>query len=136
MSIPKDQWQWFGNAGHFICGQWCRFHLVTLVGKYVVSTVGEYVHPRHGKGSERAEMEWLAANFPGEDIGCGRKFETMVFHAGPPCNADGCNCGMPTLSPATEIDSAAYNDRGAANRGHLELCEKWASRELQEQEQS
>jgi hypothetical protein len=35
--------RWFGHAGHFICAEWCRFHLCTQVGPYLISTVGEYV---------------------------------------------------------------------------------------------
>jgi hypothetical protein len=54
--IPVHNWKWFGSAAHFICGRWCRFHLATQVGRYLISTVGEFVHPRHG-GSERAEAE-------------------------------------------------------------------------------
>ena len=43
--IPKEDWKWFGSPGHYICSRWCRFHLCTLVGQYIVSTIGEYVHP-------------------------------------------------------------------------------------------
>jgi len=39
--IPESKWKWFGDAGHFICSQWCQFHLCTLVGKYLISTVGK-----------------------------------------------------------------------------------------------
>lgn len=45
--INANEWEWFGNAAHFICGRWCRFHLATKVGKYLISTVGEYVSPRN-----------------------------------------------------------------------------------------
>ena len=38
---PQD-WKWFRHPGHFICARWCRFHLCTQVGKWLVSTVGEY----------------------------------------------------------------------------------------------
>ena len=41
--INKADWEWYGNAGHFICGHSCRFHLCTKVGSYLISTVGEYV---------------------------------------------------------------------------------------------
>ncbi len=53
--IPESKWEWFGNAGHFMCSQWCRFHLCTKVGPWLVSTVGEYVHPRHSAGGEQPE---------------------------------------------------------------------------------
>src|SRR5919106_127620 len=56
--------KWFGHAAHFICGRWCRFHLATQVGDYLVSTVGEYwpehdvreIHAQHFDG------EWWRKN--------------------------------------------------------------------------
>jgi hypothetical protein len=98
-----------------------------LVVKYLVSSVGEYVHPRHSKGNERKESEWLKENWPGEDIGCDRKYETMVFIAGPRCVSKECMCGMPSLeSPVIEIDSVGCNTRGQASKNHLSMCEKWS----------
>ena len=41
MAINPNNWKWFGSPGHFNGGAWCRFHLCTQVGKYVISTVGE-----------------------------------------------------------------------------------------------
>lgn len=125
--IPKHEWQWYGMAGHFICGRWCRFHLCTKVGPWLVSTVGAYVHPRHSGGSEQKEAAWLKENWPGEDIGLDRKFETMVFRCGEPCSAEGCGCGQPMLDGGMELDSAAYNDIKSANEGHLAMCEKWSA---------
>lgn len=125
--VPRDEWQWFGHAAHFICGRWCRFHLATQVGPWLVSTVGQYVHPRHGKGTEVGESAWLAKNPNGEEIGFGRFYETMVFRAGEPCTAKDCGCGLPTLADASEQDSSGYNDAGAATRGHYAMCDKWAA---------
>ena len=121
--IPKTDWKWFGNAGHLCVSQWCRFHLATQIGPWFVSTVGEYVHPRHGKGSDQAESEWLKNNGPGEDIGCDRKYETMVFKAGKPCE---CGCGMPVPKDFTELDSNGYNDAASATKGHMAMCDKYA----------
>jgi hypothetical protein len=123
---PLD-WKWFGNAGHFICGQWCRFHLTTQVGPYLISTVGEYVHPRHSQGSERTEAEWLKKNWPGEEIGFGRKYETMVFRAGKPCDSPKCGCGLPEID-GSELDGNGYNNAKDATEGHMALCRKWANR--------
>ena len=109
--IPTNEWKWFGTHGHFVCGHYCRFHLCTQVGKYLISSLGEYIHPRHSNG--------------GEEIGCGRKYETMVFFAGEPCSEPSCNCGLPLID-GHEIDMNAYNVRGEANRGHLEMCKKYA----------
>ncbi len=88
--ILQIDWEWFGNAGHFMCARWCRFHLCTKVGNYLISTVGEYVHPCHGMGNDAKEAKWLEENYPGEDIGANRKYETMVFLAGERCVSVGC----------------------------------------------
>ena len=129
--IPKAEWKWYGNVGHFICGRWCRFHLCTEIGPFVISTVGEYVHPRHGKGSEIAEADWLEANPLGEDIGYQRKFETMVFRSSGHCNSSDCNCGMPFID-GCELDMQGYNTRKDATEGHMAMCEKWANERVGE----
>jgi hypothetical protein len=123
--VREADWEWFGHSAHFICGRWCRFHMATKVGDYLVSTVGEYIPP-HRSGSERAEAEWLKANFPGEDIGCDRKYETMVFRAGSPCAMPKCMCGLPSIASG-ELDFQGYNDAGAARTGHMALCRMWAA---------
>lgn len=140
--IAQSNWKWFGNAGHFICAQWCRFHLCTQVGTHLVSTVGELWPERvsreiHAKVYDPA---WLAENkyrkgddfdaaymkrFGFQEIGFGRKYETMVFEAGKPCDVEGCNCGLPRIS-GMELDVDAYNEAGAATSGHFAMCVKWA----------
>ena len=123
MRVPKEEWKWFGNAAHFICARWCRFHLATQVGPWLVSTIGEYVHPRHSGGSEDAERKWLKKNWPGEELGHNRKYETMVFKAGPPCT---CGCGLPVPEDWAEQDFAGYNDAAAATEGHMRMCAEFA----------
>ncbi len=124
--MSQEGWEWFGKHGHLIVGQWCRFHLATWINKkYLVSTVGEYVHPRHSGSSEIEERHWLEKNWPGEDIGYGRKYETMVFDTiGRVCENEGCNCGIPLVAD-TERDFCGYNNAKDATHGHYELCEKW-----------
>lgn len=134
--------RWFGNAGHFICARWCQFHLTTQVGKYLVSTVGEYWPERSTREimARTSDPIWIAANeqrkgddfdsaymrrFGFEDIGCDRKYETMVFKAGAPCTAKGCSCGLPTID-GLELDFAGYNDAKAATEGHMKLVAKWS----------
>lgn len=135
-------WKWFGNAGHFICGSNCRFHMCTQVGDYLVSTVGQLwpsrvVREIHAQVYDSA---WLAENkqllgddfedaymkrFGYEEIGLNRTFETMVFKAGTPCKAKSCNCGLPVID-GDELDSNSYNNAKDATEGHMELCDKWA----------
>lgn len=140
--ITQDNWEWFGNAAHFICGRGCQFHLATKVGKYLVSTVGELWSAESTRRihAEIWNPEWWAKNkykigddfdsaymkeFGFQEVGCGRKYETMVFEAGEPCNTKGCGCGVPTIS-GSELDFRAYNSSKEARAGHMELCLKWS----------
>ena len=137
----REQWEWYGVAAHLIVGRNCRFHLATIVGEYLISTVGQYVPDSdvrealaqtrgvtlRGWGDER-ERSWME-QVGYEEIGAGRTYETMVFKvdAADRCAKSGCNCGMPQVSEWSEKDSDGYNDAGAATRGHLLMCEKWAA---------
>jgi len=123
--IPEKEWEWYGHAGHFICGQWCRFHMTTKVGDHLISTVGLYVPPHQCGGSERRENEWLQQNPNGAEIGAERFYETMVFEAGTPCDAPDCGCGLPGVG-GCERDFAGYQTPGEARKGHMEMCRKWA----------
>lgn len=100
---------YFGNAGHLIVGNWCRFHITTRIGDVLVSTVGEY-YPRPDDAKPTT-------------IGVNRLYETMVFRV-----ADGsecqCGCGLP-FHDGSEIDFAAYNDPKDANAGHERMCAKY-----------
>ena len=108
--IPEQKWEWFGSPLHFICASYCKFHLGTKIGKYLVSTVGEmYIDREHEKLSRM------------EQIGCDRLFETFVFYAIGTCK-EGC---CPRFT-GNEIDSLPANDRKTANRNHLKLCRKYA----------
>jgi hypothetical protein len=133
--ISKDEWEWYGNAGHLCVGSDCRFHLCTKIGDFLISTVGEYVPPEgsreilarsrnivlEGIGDERLHS-WLDQN-GFEDIGFGRTYETMVFRVDGKC---GCGCGMPKIIPK-EIDFYGYNSAIDATKGHHEFCRKIAN---------
>jgi hypothetical protein len=134
-------WEWFGHVGHLIVGQWCRFHLCTKVGPWLVSTVGEYVPDEavreiscqsrgivlEGRGDDRLADYMRKVGF--EDIGAGRKYETMVFRLGTErCSVASCACGMPQPSSWNELDGDGYNNAGDARRGHMAMCERWADK--------
>jgi len=136
--------RWFGNAGHFICGHWCRFHLTTQVGPWLVSTVGEYWPERVVREihAEVHDAGWLAENahlkgdtfdaaymkrFGFEQIGYNRLYETMVFRAGEPCNDPGCGCGLPAID-GRELDSAGYMNAKDATKGHHKLVARWRTK--------
>ena len=138
--IAKDEWKWFGHPGHLIVARECQFHLCTYVGKYLISTVGEWmpgesvreVFAKHrgvkltGIGDARYTDYLKKVGF--EDVGAGRKYETMVFKAGEVCQEPGCDCGLPSID-SYELDAEGYNDAGSATRGHYAMCEKWANKE-------
>lgn len=100
---------WYGNAGHLCVSNYCRFHLCTEVGDYLVSTVGEY-YPRDGDKMET--------------IGAGPKdfYETMVFKlTGNRCQ---CGCGLPDVG-GSDIDMDRYSTPKEANEGHMKYCRKY-----------
>lgn len=136
--MKKDKWKWFPHAGHLIICNDCRFHLNTYVGKYIVSTVGEYwpdrvvreIHAKvynpnwleenkHKKGDEFNHV--YMKEFGYEDIGAGRKYETMVFKA----IKSKDKCCPYTAANWTEIDMNGYNTNEDAYKGHLKMCQKW-----------
>ena len=135
--IERSEWKYYGHAGHLIISQWCRFHLCTEIGPWVVSTVGEYV-PDEGVREIMANSQKITLEGRGDnrladfmnrvgfvEIGYKRTYETMVFKVNGHCQAKDCNCGLPIIEPS-ELDSNGYNDPKAATEGHYELCEKWA----------
>ena len=104
--MNTKEWVWFGSPGHFIGARYCHFHLCTRVGKYLVSTVGEY-RPDGVEGNNT-------------EIGLNRLYETMVFLAGKPAPC----CGIPEIS-GEDVDFAGYNTCGEATLGHSSMCDKW-----------
>lgn len=138
--IPKEKWEWFGLSGHFILGHKCQFHLCTKVGRYLVSTVGQYLPDEgvreiyaksrgvdlEGIGDDR-EADYMK-KIGYEEIGCGRTFETMVFKAGKRCRVKDCMCLQPSLA-SSEKDFEGYNTAGEAQAGHLKMCLKWAEKQ-------
>lgn len=135
----KNNWKWYGHAGHLIVGHDCRFHLCTLIGEYLISTVGEY-WPDSDVREILAKSRGITLEGRGDareadarrklgyiEIGCDRKYETMVFKVtGEVCKSKDCNRGMPRIIP-DELDSNGYNDAGAATKGRHEMCAKWSA---------
>ena len=137
--MKKENWIWMPHAGHFICGHDCRFHLATYVGKYIVSTVGEYwpdrqvreihaqVHDPIWYGKNRIlkgdyfEAEYFK-RFGYTEIGLDRKYETMVFKATK--SKEKC-CPYEMVSGEKDFDG--YNTAADAYKGHLRLCKKWSN---------
>jgi hypothetical protein len=134
----REQWEWFGSAGHLIVASECRFHLCTKVGPWLVSTVGEWL-PDSSSWSIYTDSRGVTLEGRGDarradflnkvgfiEIGLGR-YETMVFPLSDKrCTVEDCDCGMPVVSEWSELDTDSYNLRGDAERGHYAMCERWA----------
>lgn len=132
--MVKYDWIWMPHAGHFICGDRCQFHLSTYVGGYVVSTVGDYLPCEgsreimaqsrgvelEGKGDARLHDYMKKIGF--EEIGCDRKYETMVFKA----KKSKLQCCPYRIESGENLDFDAYNEGGEARKGHMKMCRKWA----------
>jgi len=84
------------------------------------------VHPSHSQGTEQGDKDWLKDNWPGEDIGPDRKYETAVFLFGNlRCSEGKCACNMP-IDIGDPVEMSGYNTPREANIGHRETCEKYA----------
>ena len=137
--IPAEQWQWYGWAGHLIVGHDCRFHLCTVIGDYIVSTVGAYL-PDSNVRDTMASVEGIQLDGRGDarradwmrkkgyvEIGYQRLYETMVFKTnGRVCEAPSCNCGLPEHD-GRELDFQGYNTAAEATAGHIAVCQRVAA---------
>lgn len=135
--MNKNKWIWMPHAGHFILGSECRFRLNTYVGKYIVSTVGEYLPDSavreiynetrnlklKGKGDAR-RVDFMKKNGY-EEIGLDRTYETMVFKAR---KSDDKCCPYRIIVEGGELDFAGYNKPEDAYKGHMRLCNKWSKK--------
>jgi hypothetical protein len=96
--------RYLGRAGHVIVSRDCQFHIHTHIGKWCISTVGEY-YPRS-----------IPSDGPPEPIGSGRVYETMVFNL------------RSRENRWANVDFAGYNDMRKAEEGHEEMCRKYESK--------
>ncbi len=136
----KDKWVWMPHPAHFICARDCKFHLATVVGDYIVSTVGEMVPDApireifaetRGKslvGRGDARLADYMEKIGYEDIGYQRKYETMVFKASAREPNPETDCCPYVIDASEELAMRGYNDAASAYRGHLALCDEWANK--------
>lgn len=117
--ITADRWQWFGMAGHLIVANYCQHHLCTRVGRYLISTVGNYYPDGKPNGLKTGR----------DMVGCDRYFETFVFDLGKKPGQCDCGCGLPTPQGGmSDIDALPANDEPTADKNHIKLCRKYARR--------
>lgn len=124
--MTKSNWKWYGTAGHLCVADSCLFHLLTDVGNYIVSTIGDY-RPRYKHDGNESLPE-------PQEIGYKRLFETYVFkYSGGFCE---CGCGTPKPADLSEVDALPANTYEEANTNHLKLCQKWSRKVPRKKEQS
>lgn len=91
------------RPGHLIVADQCRFFLHTRVGKWRISTIGDW-RPEHADGER-----W--------DIGLDRAYETMVFELG--------DDGEPV--DWSERASDGYSTEAEAREGHEAMVARYMS---------
>lgn len=112
-AVPRRAWVQCGFAGHFCAANNCRFHLHTRIGRYRVSTVGEY-HPfSSGKRSTMGIEDW-------------QFYETAIFEVdGPGTHGEG-------EVVAWDEQAMVYYETGAeACAGHEYWCKRVAKQSFQ-----
>lgn len=124
------------HPGHLCVSRDCKFFLNTCVNqKWIVSTVGEYLPSDEvreifattrgvileGKGDYRLYDYLKKIGY--ENIGFGRKYETMVFEAARV--DDPTTCCQWRMADGREKDSAGYNEPSEAYKGHMAMIQKW-----------
>lgn len=132
----KD-WVWMGHPAHFICAQDCRFFMSTKVGKFIVSTVGEYLpdenireiyaqtrnKPLVGRGDARRVDYMKKIGFESLHLD-DWKYETMVFDAVPRVEKN--NCCPWKIDVQKNHAEKWYKTAEEAHRGHYKLCNEFA----------
>lgn len=139
--MDKQDWIWMPHSAHLIVSNYCRFVLATYVGKYIVSTVGEYYPDRVVREihAEIFDPKWLIKNkhlkgdyfdtayfknFGYTEIGACRKYETMVFKA----KKSKLKCCPYRIISREDKDFEGYNEPEKATEGHFKLCKKWCEK--------
>lgn len=139
--MKEENWIWMPHPGHLCVSQDCRFFLNTYVGGYIVSTVGEYLPDNAvlkiyaqsrkypltlaSKG-DAVVSNFLKENGGFEDIGYGRKYETMVFNAVREKDPRGVCC--PWRQTGSDLAIEGYNDAIEAAAGHMKFCRKYSKK--------
>lgn len=131
--MTKADWIWMPHAGHLIVREWCQFHLCTYVNGYIVSTVGEYWPDRDVRRVLHSEDKKLLSlcgdqfdayyrrAYGFEEIGDGRRYETMVFIA-EKREKDDYQCCPYYIGEYVQNAFEAYDTAQKATQGHMKFC--------------
>jgi len=99
-----------GCAGHFICASDCRWRRHTQVGRYRISSVGDFF-PR--------------GRVKRETIGAWGYFETMVFKLTDKQSDGNEGCGCREVESFEEVETQRYETAGEAQAGHERYVAKY-----------
>ncbi len=120
--IDRSKWKWLGLAKHYILAPRCCWHMATIVGEYIINSVG----CRHTKeASDPYERDLTNRESFHSYCTVGDKdrlsfFVTMVFKA----EID----GETTIADTSDqLDMESYHSMSEAEEGHVLMCEKWDS---------
>lgn len=107
--IRRKSWIWLPHPAHFVGAFRCDFRLATVVGDFIISTVGEYRFSADKKISK---------------IGPDRFYETMVFFK-KDYNLENCGCYKFEIDgDCIELDG--YDKCDEAMSGHNKICRKYS----------
>lgn len=131
--MTKADWIWMPHAGHCVIKEKCQFHLCTYVNGYLVSTIGEYWPDRDVRKILRSEDKNLLTlrgdaldhyyrkKYGFEEVGDGRRYETMVFIAKKRLEDD-YQCCPYQIAEYISDAFAGYNTADEATKGHMKFC--------------
>jgi hypothetical protein len=116
-----------GCAGHLIVANSCRWKRHTQVGKYRISSIGDYYAPDLDKLTRDPRAVKRTTIGAGPDAW----FETMVFETTDEQEPGNEGCGCHQIKSWGEIDSERYATAGEAQTGHERYVAKYLALQLQ-----
>lgn len=140
--IKREDWIFMPHPAHFICARDCKFFLATKIGKYIVSTVGEYL-PDSRVRQITADVRGIKIEGMGDywdadymkKIGFeelhpdGILYETMVFNAvkNTERGERACKSCPFQIESGNDIDTEYYKTGEEAYEGHYKMCDKYSN---------
>lgn len=123
--MSVENWEWFGQAGHFCASHNCLYHLHTHVGggegrpyRYCVSTVGEYHLMGYKEGKHPIE--------DATPMGASNKlYESMVFRL---------DRWGKSIAKHTELEVRRTTTREDAAVIHRALCLEYDVKDTEERQ--
>lgn len=127
------------HAAHLIVSQDCKFHLATKVGKYIISTVGEYFPDSNvreifansrgikleGMGDARRADYMKKIGFEEIHYG-GFLYETYVFRSK---KSEGCKaCPFVIDGGRSTVEEICSKTPEQAFKDHYRMCLKWSKK--------